>query len=94
MTSKSDRLESLTNIGKVTAEKLRAIGIKTRQQFLQRDPYEIYAELLVKVDPSLCRCALAGLVGAAKNRKWHTVTKQAAKEFQRRYPDHAWANNC
>ncbi|NLH16000.1 MAG: hypothetical protein GX455_05445 [Phycisphaerae bacterium] len=73
---------------------LRSIGMETRQQFLRRDPYKVYAELLIKVDPSLCRCALASLVGAKKGVKWHIVTKEAAAEFRRRYPSHEWANRC
>ena len=94
MAKSSDSLESLVNIGKVTAKMLRAIGITSRGQFLRRDPYRVYAELLAKVDPSLCRCALAALVGARRGVKWHLVTREAAAEFQRRYPNHEWADRC
>lgn len=94
MNRSSNEVETLTNIGPVMGRKLRLIGIETKQQFLRRDPYTIYAELLVKVDPTLCRCALASLVGARKGVKWHTVTKEAAAQFQRRYPNHEWANKC
>lgn len=94
MDKSSYAVESLTNIGPVMGRALRSIGIETRQQFLRRDPYKVYAELLVKVDPSLCRCALASLVGAKKGVKWHLVTQEAAAEFHRRYPNHEWANRC
>jgi hypothetical protein len=94
MNQLSNEVESLPNIGPAMGRKLRSIGIETRQQFLRRDPYKIYAELLVKVDPTLCRCVLASLVGAKKGVKWHRVTQEAAAQFQRKYPHHEWANQC
>jgi hypothetical protein len=94
MVQSSNSVETLANIGPDMGRKLRSIGIETRQQFLRRDPYRIYAELLVKVDPSLCRCVLASLVGAKKGVKWHLVTQEAAAQFQRKYPHHEWANKC
>ncbi|MBN1125021.1 MAG: TfoX/Sxy family DNA transformation protein [Sedimentisphaerales bacterium] len=94
MTGLSEKLESLPNIGKVIASKLRLIGIENRQAFLARDPYEIYAQLLAKVDPNLCRCALASLVGAKQGIKWHLITKETAAEFQKRYPNHEWTDAC
>ncbi len=94
MVQSADGIEILPNIGNVMGRALRSIGIETKQQFLRRDPYKIYAELLVKVDPTLCRCVLASLVGAKKGVKWHTVTREAAAEFRRRYPNHEWADKC
>lgn len=38
------------------------IGITTPEEFLQRDPYEVFHELKTKVDHTLCRCALASIV--------------------------------
>lgn len=94
MVNSAEKLESLPNIGKAMASKLRLIGIEDRQAFLKQDPYEIYAQLLAKVDPSLCRCVLASVVGAKQGIKWHKITKQAAAEFQKRYPNHEWADAC
>ena len=88
--AKDDSLLSLPNIGRVTAGKLAAIGIRTKEEFLRRDPYEVFDELRRKVDPTLCRCALAGIVGASRGVAWHKVTKDSAKEFERRHPGHAW----
>jgi len=62
----ADSLSSLPNLGKVTIKKLEQIDIKTVEELLARDPYDIFEELLLKVDPTLCRCALAGIVGAKK----------------------------
>ncbi|HNT29486.1 MAG TPA: TfoX/Sxy family DNA transformation protein [bacterium] len=87
-------LESLPNIGPKIAATLNKIGITDREQFLARDPYEIFHELTEKVDPSLCRCALASIVGAHHGVKWNTIHAQAAKEFDRLYPDHTWKNKC
>ena len=52
-------LRSLANIGAVTEKKLNRIGILSADDFLRRDPYQVFAELRQKVDPTLCRCALA-----------------------------------
>ena len=83
-------LRSLPNIGPTTAAKLARIGITTKKDFLKRDPYEVFDELRKKVDPTLCRCALAGIVGAKKGVRWHQVTKESAKEYERKHPRHVW----
>ncbi len=83
------KLESLPNIGKTTAEKLRKIGIKDADDFLARDPYEVFDELR-KREPDLCRCALAGIVGAKKGVKWHKVTRKSAAEYEKRHPGYKW----
>jgi hypothetical protein len=83
-------VESLPNIGKTTAVKLRAIGIQTKDEFLRQDPYEIFDALRKKVDPTLCRCALASIVGAKKGVPWHKITKESAKEYEKRHPKHIW----
>ena len=85
-----DSLRSLPNIGPTTAAKLGQIGITTKKEFLRRDPYRVFDELRKKVDPTLCRCALAGIVGAKKGVRWHTVTKKSAKEYEKKHPGHVW----
>ncbi|MBN2345229.1 MAG: TfoX/Sxy family DNA transformation protein [Candidatus Aminicenantes bacterium] len=86
----ANSLCSLLNIGRVTEKKLNAIGIFSRDEFLSRDPYEVFETLRREVDPTLCRCALAGIVGAKLGRPWHQVTKASAREYERRHPDHVW----
>jgi len=81
----SKDLSALTNIGKNTASKLKLIGINTKEEFLARDPYEIFEELKIKVDPTLCKCALAGIVGAKKGVAWHKIVKEAEEEYKKRY---------
>lgn len=83
-------LTSLPNIGPTTAAKLEKIGIRTAEDFLARDPYEVFEALLKKVDPTLCRCALAGIVAAKRGVRWHTITRQTAWEYEKRHPRHRW----
>jgi hypothetical protein len=83
-------LRSLPNIGAVTEKKLVAIGIASREEFLRRDPYAVFHELRQKVDPTLCRCALAGIVGAKLGLPWHRITKDTAREYEKRHPGHVW----
>lgn len=83
-------LRSLPNIGTVTARKLKQIGICSAADFLRRDPYDVFTELRQKVDPTLCRCALAVIVGAKLGLPWHHVTKATAREYEKRHPDHVW----
>jgi hypothetical protein len=90
MRKNNNSLTSLPNIGKVTAAKLGKIGINSAEDFLQKDPYDVFSELLEKVDPTLCRCALASIVGGKTGAPWHMITKETAKEFQRRHPEHKW----
>jgi hypothetical protein len=83
-------LRSLANIGKVSEKKLNRIGIFDADDFLCRDPYEVFSELRQKVDPTLCRCALASIVGAKLGQPWHRITKATAREYEKRHPDHVW----
>ena len=85
-----DSLSSLPNIGPTTAARLGQIGITTKTGFLKRDPYKVFDELREKVDPTLYRCALAGIVGAKKGVRWHTITKESAKKYEKKHPRHVW----
>ena len=87
---KTASLRSLANIGPVTAKKLNRIGIFNKEDFLLQDPYEVFDVLRRDVDPTLCRCALALLVGAKLGLPWHQITKAAAREYEKRHPDHLW----
>jgi hypothetical protein len=86
----SGRLTDLLNIGQTTASKLEKIGIRKPEEFLARDPYKVFHELRTKIDSTLCRCALAGIVGAKTGEPWHKITKRTAEEYQRRHPRHKW----
>ncbi len=79
-------LEALPNIGKGMAAKLSKIGIKTPQAFLREDPYKVFHHLRVRLEPRLCTCALACLVGAHKGVPWHKVCRKTKEEYYKRYP--------
>lgn len=83
-------IQTLPNLGKVMSGKIRKLGITTAEEFLERDPYEVFEEMLVKIDPTLCRCALASVVGAHFGIKWNIIMKQAVQEFEQRNPRHRW----
>lgn len=88
--NKERKLTDLPNIGRTTAAMLEKIGITTAEDFLRRDPYDVFHELRMKVDKTLCRSALAGLVGAKAGEPWHKVSKTSAAEYQKRHPGHRW----
>lgn len=98
MKKKSEKFENresapahaLINIGPVTEKKLNQIGIFDKEDFLSRDPYEVFENLRQNVDPTLCRCALALLVGAKFGQPWHRITKASAREYEKHHPDHLW----
>ena len=83
-------LTSLPNIGKVIAGKLQKLGIKTAEDFLARDPYQVFDELLENADPTLCRCVLASIVGAHRGKKWNLEMKKVVAEFEKMHPNHRW----
>lgn len=87
---KSTSLRSLANVGPVTERKLKQIGIFSKEDFLRRDPYEVFDTLRREIDPTLCRCALASIVGAKLGQPWHRITKATAREYEKRHPDHRW----
>lgn len=82
-------LTTLPNIGKVIAGKLETIGIRTAEDFLVQDPYNVFEKLLKK-DPTLCRCALSSVVGAHRGIKWNLVMKEAVAEFEKTHPGYKW----
>lgn len=65
-----ERLQSLRNIGSVTAESLFFLGIKTPEQMKQADPEELYEELRIKSGGKLDRCVLYQFRGAILNVPW------------------------
>ncbi len=63
-------LQSLRNIGTVTAEDLYAIGIKTPEQFIQSNPEELYEELKRRRGGKLDKCVLYQFRGALLDIPW------------------------
>ena len=63
-------LQTLRNIGPVTAEALYSIGIKTPEQLKQSDPEKLYKELKQKRAGKLDKCVLYQLRGALLDVPW------------------------
>lgn len=63
-------LQSLRNIGRVTAERLYSIGIKTPKQMKQSDPEVVYDRLRKKMGGRLDKCVLYQCRGAVLSIPW------------------------
>ena len=61
-------LESLPNIGKITAGRLYSLGIKTAEEMRNSNPEEIYERLKKKNGGKLDRCVLYQFRGARLNK--------------------------
>ncbi|MBI5874152.1 MAG: TfoX/Sxy family DNA transformation protein [Candidatus Omnitrophica bacterium] len=64
------KLQTLRNIGSITAERLYSIGIKTPQQMKQSDPEELYEKLKKRCGGKLDRCVLYQFRGAVLDIPW------------------------
>ncbi len=86
----SGRLTDLPNINFRTASSLSKAGIRTADDLLNGDPYQIFDVMLKKVDPELGRQDLANIVGAYKGCRATNVSNEALREFRIRHPHHVW----
>ncbi|HUV03101.1 MAG TPA: helix-hairpin-helix domain-containing protein [Desulfobacteria bacterium] len=64
------RLQSLRNIGPVTAERLYSIGIETPEHMTRSDPEELYETLKNAAGGKLDKCVLYQLRGAVLDLPW------------------------
>jgi hypothetical protein len=85
----NNNVTQLLNIGPAVAGYLKMIGITTKEDFLAKDPFSLFAEML-KINPSLPKPLLASLVGAKLNTPWYEIYDGTIKEFEKIYPDHQW----
>lgn len=83
----------LPNIWPRISDNLIKIWITTPEEFLAQDPYEVFHQLKTKVNPSLCRCTLASIIGAYKEVKRNLIRKEAVKIYEQRYPDNERKTN-
>lgn len=63
-------LQTLRNIGPVTAERLYSIGIKTPEQMEQSNPEKLYEKLKKKSGGELDKCVSYQLQGAVLDIPW------------------------
>ena len=64
------RLQSLRNIGLVTAKKLYSIGIRTPEQIIKSNPERLFEKLKAKHGEKLDRCVLYQIRGAKLDELW------------------------
>ncbi|GBE17694.1 pathogenicity locus [archaeon BMS3Abin16] len=64
------RLQTLRNIGRITAEKLYSIGVKTPEQMGRSDPEELYERLNMISGGEVDRCVLYQFRGAVFDLPW------------------------
>jgi DNA transformation protein len=74
------RVASLKGLGPRSAEALLGIGIESIQQLRARDPFEVYAELKVKV-PGTSLNFLYALIGAIDDVHWQEVKRTRRTEI-------------
>jgi len=86
----SQRLTDLPNISLQTASRLTKVGIRTADDLLNGDPYQIFELMLKKIDPNLSRQDLAIIVGAYKGCHYNNVLSEAIREYRLRHPKHVW----
>ena len=79
-------MNSLKGLGPKSIEMLEAIGVTSYQQFIQEDPFEIYAKLK-KEFPDLSMNMLYALIGAQEDIHWQEVTKVRKTEILMRLDD-------
>jgi DNA transformation protein and related proteins len=84
--SKPKAVRSLPGFGLKCTLALQAIGITSIEQLRSLDPYEVYAQLRVKV-PGTSRNFLYGLIGAIEQCDWREVAKMRRTEILMRLDD-------
>jgi hypothetical protein len=82
-------VEGLLNIGPGCANYLKQISIYNKEDFLKKDPFDIFDELL-KINPTLGKPFLASLVGAKENIPWFLILDDVAKKYEKSHPHHQW----
>jgi nucleotidyltransferase/DNA polymerase involved in DNA repair len=63
-------LQTLPNIGKKTAHKLYALGIKTPHDMKHANPEALYEQLQTQKGGKVDRCVLYQFRGAKLNKSW------------------------
>lgn len=63
-------LQTLSNVGKITAHKLYSLGIKTPQDMKHANPEALYEQLQTQKGGTVDRCVLYQFRGAKLNKSW------------------------
>ena len=75
-----NQLETLHNIGKILAEKLKLVGIKTPDDLRQIGAENAFIKLS-SIDETACINMLYALEGAIHGIRWHHLSQQRKQEL-------------
>ncbi len=78
---KNQDLLSLPNLGPASVAQFKKIGITTVDEFMRRDPYQVYEELVEKEIIKPHMAALAAFVGAYYDLPWLGVVKTIRQKY-------------
>lgn len=76
------KVTKLTNIGPGLERLLREIDITTAEEFLDRDPEELYTKL-EESRPGLHLAVLASFIGAHTDTPWYFIYHKTKKDYLR-----------
>lgn len=76
-----DDLAKLPNIGQVLADKLRDIGITSRDSLAEIGSIEAVLRIGV-TDPSACYNMLYALEGAIRGIRWHAIPREERRRLK------------
>lgn len=79
-------LAALPNMGKVTVQKLRAVGIETPEQLRKAGAKDAFLRVRAAVDPEACVQFLYGLQGAIEGIR-DTLLSEETKDDLRKFAD-------
>lgn len=77
----SDALESLPNVGKVLADRLRRAGVATAGQFRALGDDAAFAKLVAAYPEEACTHTRLALAGAARGVRWHGLPVTLRREL-------------
>jgi DNA transformation protein len=88
MTNRSDPWASIRNLGPVSIEQLRLIGITTPEQLFEVGPVEAYVRLKHAYPHRINRTMLWALAGAELDIDWREVPAETKQQLQAELTQH------
>ena len=82
----SASIADLKGLGPKSAQALADIGVVELQQFLDSDPFELYASLKLR-SPSVSLNFIYAMIGAQQNIHWQQVRREMKEEILLRLDD-------
>ena len=76
-------VEETSNIGKVLGQRLRTVGIDTREKLEALGDAEAFRRLCAKFPQDACRHTRLALAGAVRGVRWHDLPDETQAEVTR-----------